>query len=267
MATKRHLSFVVHGQDGLNNRVLASVFAVKLATLVRGLKSADRQANGAVIHDYVISDLRISSAAVALDEVIASLKAPELQSGVGAYSDCVGALTHSDFRKAMQYRATVDSVRLLSKGAGKSFAHAELTVGDDVFRIDDFLEGQATRAKQLLEDEERSVKYFTGTTEASFDGEIQEVDLRGATPRVKLVLTAGDKVEIDSIMPGFSVDEIRAALKTRAWIDGQAVYSGETGLPVRFEIKKVTPIQPPTADFRRWRGSFSPFDIEEWEDA
>lgn len=267
MATRRHkLSFVVHGQEGLNNRVLASVFATKLRDLIRGLRVADKVANGVAIHDYVIADLKVSSAAVSVDEVIASRKAPELGSAVVSFAECVGAITHSDFQKALRFGGTVDKVALLSRGAGEKFSHAELIVDDgEVFRVDEFLERQTELAKRLREDAQRAIGRFTGSAEGGFDGEIQEVDLRGARPRVKLILTAGG-AQIDCILRGFTLEQIRAALKIRVWVEGEAVYSGETGLPVRLEISKITPIEP-AADFRRWKGSFSPFEIEEWEDA
>jgi hypothetical protein len=263
MPEKRKLSFTVHGHPAQNERVLAAVFAQKLAALIRGLRSADALANGAQLHEYVIADLGVGSARAALDEVIAR-HGNVMHSAVAFYGDCVDALSHSDFRKALDFGETVNKVASLTNGVGKKFSHAEIEIDDGrAFRVDGFLAQQAARAIRVRKEELGALRYFSGTSEGTFDGEIQEVDLRGAIPQVKLILTAGSK-EIDCTLRGFSVEAIRAALKRRSRFEGRAVYSGESALPVRIEIRRIAPIEP-ASDFRRWKGSFAPFEVVDWD--
>lgn len=263
MPQKRKLSFTIHGQEAMNKRVIASVFAAKLAAVIRGLRSADASVNGGKFYEYVIADLRAASASVALDEVVTSRKVPQ-RSAVDSYGDCIDALSHSDFRRALRFGATVDQISALADGAGESFAHGEMSIDDGrAFRVDEFLARQAEIARRLRDEDQSSLKYFAGTSRGSFDGEIQEVDLRGSLQRVKLILTAGG-AEIDCLLRGFTLDDVRAVLGARVWAEGDAVYSGDSGLPVRIEISKAEPIKT-KPNFRRWKSSFAPFEIAEWE--
>ena len=263
MPEKRKLSFTLHGQEAMNKRVVASVFAAKILAIVRGLRSADASVNGGRFYEYVIAGLGTGSAYAAFDEVVTSRKMP-VKSAVATYGDCIDALSHSDFRKALRFGATVDQVAALAEGAGEQFAHGELAIDDGkAFRVDEFLARQADLAKRLRDEDDAGLKYYAGTAVGSFDGEIQEVDLRGDLQRVKLILTAGGS-EIDCVLRGFTLDQVRAVLGARVWAEGEAVYSGESGLPVRLEISKIAPIKP-KANFRRWKGSFAPFELTEWE--
>lgn len=264
MPARRKLSFTIHGLPAQNDRVLASIFAQKLASVIRGLRSADTLANGSQIHDYVITELSGGSARVALDEVV-SRHGLAMQSPVATYANCVDALSHSDFNKASTFGETVEKIASLTKGVGKNFSHAEIEIDDGrAFRVDNFLQQQASRATRLHKEAKRATRFFVGTTDATFDGEIQEVDLRGAIPQVKLIMSAGAR-EIDCILHGFTLDAIRAALKVRARFEGRAVYSGDSALPARLEIRKIVPLHG-SNDFRRWRGSFSPFEVLDWEE-
>jgi hypothetical protein len=259
----KQLSLTIHGTSVMNDRVLAAVFQKKLAALISGLREADRHANGRKVHDYVIADLGIGSARVALDEVVVKHR-PTARSSVEAYADCVLSLAKSDFRRALEYGDTVDKIASLTEGAEESFSHGDLRVGEDkVIRIDRFLERQAESAKALREVEAVRLKYFSGVAHGSFDGEVKEVDLRGAVPHVKLILTAG-RVELDCITEGVSIEDIRGALDRRVWVEGEAIYSGQSGLPERLVIRRITRIKE-RAEIDRWRGSFEPYDITGWE--
>jgi hypothetical protein len=46
---------------------------------------------------------------------------------------------------------------------------------------------------------------------------------------------------------------------------GRAIYDGKSPLPRRIEVTDFQEVAT-DADFTKWRGSFNPFEIEDWED-
>lgn len=259
---KRSLTYTIHGVDALNKRVLATVFAKKFAALLAGLKAADKDGNGSKHFDYVIADMRVSSAVVKLDTLETSKKQARVDP-FEAFEECATALEKSDFDKALVYAGTVQKIAELSEGAGDQYSYADIDVGGNVIRIDDFLARQAENAKRHMEAAAEVFRHFVGVSHGSFDGEIKEVDLRGTQPQMKLRLSAGNK-EIDCISKTIGIDEIRAALDRRVWVEGQAVYGGRSGLPERLEVTRITKVDDGRG-VERWRGSFRKFDLLEWE--
>ena len=106
--------------------------------------------------------------------------------------------------------------------------------------------------------------WFEGTACGSFDGEVRAVDLRGALPEIKLILSAGGK-EIDCVCRNIDIETIRTALNRRVRISGLAIYDGKSGLPRRIEASELEIVQG-APDFARWKGAFEPFEIEPWEE-
>lgn len=259
---KKTLTYKINGIAAMNERVVASVFTKKLDALIAGLRAADKEGNGSKHFEYVIADLGIGSARVRLDAVETSKKLPRI-SPIDAYEECANALAKSDFDKALVYSGTVEKIAELSEGAGKTYSYADLSIGNNVIRIDDFLSRQAENAKRQMEDATNMLRYFIGVTHGAFDGEIKEVDLRGAIPQMKLVLSAGGK-EIDCISKIIGIEEIRGALDRRVWVEGDAIYGGRSGLPERLEIRRIAHVESQD-DIGRWRGSFRPFEVSQWE--
>jgi len=134
----------------MNHKVVASVFQKKLRRLIAGLRTADKFANGKKFHEYVIADLKIGSATIALNEIRDSKMIPELSS-VDVYRDCVVALTKSDYKGALNFGETVDQIAKFSEEAEKTFSHMVLSIGsDDAIRVDKFLERQTVNALKLI---------------------------------------------------------------------------------------------------------------------
>jgi len=265
--------FRVHGpRDGAPHRVLASVFADKLATLVRALKAADKAANGVVMHDYAIEKLQSSSpTAVLLEEPLPKYEGQFETSAIPYFTDCTEAIAMGNRERALRYGKCAYQVQRLAKGAPNKFGYGEIwTQKDTIIRVDDFLRERAsaivTPEKAIvprIESRPPTSEWFKGTAHGSFEGEVLEVDFRGSLPALKLILTAGGK-EIDCVCNEGQLEQIRSALKRRARVFGQAFYDGKSGLPRRIIVTDIEVLHG-EADFTKWRGAFEPFDPVEWE--
>jgi hypothetical protein len=248
--------------------VSASVFASKLATLVRALKAADKAANqGAAVHEYRIRKLQSSSPTVLLAETqISKAMAVFGQSGIDAFEDCANAITVGDLDRAKQYGSCALQISKLAKGADKTFGYAEVwTANDNIIRVDPFLVEQA---KMVVEPDRSAAlvsasEWYKGAAHGTFIGTILQVDLRGALPEVKLVLSAGGK-QIDCVCRANDVEIIRSTLNRRVRVSGTAIYDGKTGLPRRIRVSDIQPIDG-AGDFSRWSGAFEPFEPTLWE--
>jgi hypothetical protein len=270
------ISLRVHGQprgSQTGEFVLASVFAQKLAALVRALKAADKIANGAQSHDYAVTDLKIGSAHVTLAEVAA----PKFHSGMSQRSGletldtCLSLVGKGNAEAGRRFEPVLRPLAALARGSGKVFSYAELWVEQRTpIRIDALLAEQvelvaakALSAESAFLQSGAGRRWFEGTALGTFDGEIKQVDLRGSLPQVKLVLTAGRK-EIDCVLRQPDIERLRENLDRRVRVSGRAFYDGKSGLPRRIEVLDITPIMP-AGEIRRWKAAFEPFVPEPWE--
>lgn len=259
--------FRIHGVPGDGDVVPGLVFATRLAALVRALREADRAANGILTHDYRIAKLKSSTPTVILAEYRRAKHSARLdeRSGIQAFDDCVGAIAAGERDRALTFGRCARQVSALARGSEKQFGYGEVWTGaEKVIRIDPFL---AERAEAVVHPEKSKAvtergKWFKGIAVGSFDGYIKAVDLRGALPQVKLVLSAGQK-EIDCILRGAPVAQLKEILDQRVRIEGRALYDGKSGLPRRIEAISVSPIKA-AGDFTRWRGAFAAFEPPEW---
>lgn len=263
--------FRIHGPKG-GASLLADVFAQKLGTLVRALKAADRAVHRRSVHQYAIEKLKSSTPTVILSEQALPRFADELDvriSGIGGLEDCASAVITGDYDRALRYGNCALYLEKLGRGASKQFGYAEIwTNANNVIRVDPFLRERASAA--LAPQKEGSEKvdkptqdWFKGSAHGSFDGTILAVDLRGSLPEVTLVLSAGP-AEIDCIAREDHVEKIRAALRKRVRVYGDAIYDGRGGLPRRIHITDIEPVKS-GIDFSRWQGSFEPFDYHQWD--
>lgn len=265
------IRFRVHGPDPAGDEVSAAVFADKLMTLVRALRAADKALNGVLMHDYVIARLRTSTPTAVLaerplpkyDDLVSG------QSGISGFDDCVQAITIGERDRALRYGNCAVQIGKLAKGSQSRFGYAEVwTREETIIRVDPFLT-ERTRAIVAPPTEleappiSATRDWFKGTAYGSFDGEIRAVDLRGALPELKLILTAGRK-QVDCVCRGIDIETIRTALNRRVRLSGLAIYDGKSGLPRRIEVNEIIPVPPP-GDITRWAGSFEPFAPSEWE--
>lgn len=260
-----HVRLRIHGAHG--GAVSAAVFARKLGTLVKALKAADTVANGRVLHDYEIADLKPTSALVDLKEIPIPQfeKLASSTSAVPVLAECITAIQTGDVEATTTFGRCTDLIAALAVGAEKSFGYGELWVKpEDPVRVDTLLDDLAkTVIKAGRAKPEAAATWFKGFAYGAFDGQVKEVDLRGAMPQVKLILSAGGK-EIDCIFREFDIQQIKNVLDQRVRVEGKAIYDGKSGLPRRVEINAISAISS-DVDFSKWRGSFEPFTPQDWD--
>jgi hypothetical protein len=158
----------------------------------------------------------------------------------------------------------------MGEGSGRVFGYAELTInGNEPYRIDALITEQVSSAiSEDARETEAAIereRWFKGTVEGSFEGTVLEVDLRGALPQVKLILSAGGQ-EIDCIVRGMDREEIRAILDRRVILSGRALYDGTGGLPRRIEVHSAETLRVGVA-FNKWGGHFARFEALDWDDS
>lgn len=255
MAQDDQTFLTIHGLDEDNRTVRADVFAKKLRALLAGLAAADTFANGKPLHRFVIADLRIGSAVVAIREKQRSKRRPE-RSGVQAYQSAVTAIYNGDRSVAELPPRLVKSIQQLGVGVEKEFAHAEVSFsGSNIIRIDDFLLRQSDAALKTVAAPEAipAARYYRGLAIGNFDGVLRMIDARGSVLRAKLVTSAG-AVEIDCVINKERIPEIREYFDRRVKVEGTAHYDGELMLPVRVDVRQIKPLKE-GADLTKWRGS------------
>jgi len=252
----------VHGAQDTNSRVRAAVFARQLTALVKALETADKIANGGIRFDYVIAELKNESASATLTEVVTSKKLRK-KSGADVLGVAIEGINSLDRNIIEQYSACLPYIASIVRGVSEEFSHSDLSIaGFKPFRVDDFFLKQVQRAQKIAAP--KVERLYSGVAIGTFDGTIKEVDLRGDTPRLKLILRAGGK-EIDCVYFGATSEQIREILDRRVSVEGRAHYNGQSGLPERIEIlsHKEVKVNP---DILRWRGKFTGLMASDWDD-
>ncbi len=248
-----------------NGSVRADVFAKKMEILIKGLRAADKYVNANKSFNYLISDLKYSSALALIDEVEYSLKSPAERSSVRMLQSAAidvneGRGISRDYPKAL-----AKALAQLGDGTEKTFSHGEISLDDDetnVVRFDRFFDKRADRAFDEYLSDATEGTLFEGSTLGTFDGKLKEVDLRGTVASAKLILAAGD-FELDCICNSITVDNLRDALDKRVSVSALAYYNGKDRLPEQIEIKKIDQLDS-TEDLTKWRGAFDlPYPSEE----
>lgn len=250
-----HTTLTIHGLDEDNKLVRAEVVAQKLQALIRGLRAADVLANGKVTHNFIITEMRVSSAVFKVREKQATHgDAP--QSTIPVFEKAVQSVYQGDVGVARLPSRLVNSISSLSSGAEKRFAHAEVGEGENIVRIDDYLFRQAVRAKTALDvvKEAATPEYFNGVAVSSFDGTLQLLDSRGTALLTKLTLT-GSRREIDCIVNKAHLPEFREYFDKRVRVEGRAHYNRASALPERVDAVRIDAIKA-EANLLRWRGAF-----------
>ena len=263
------ITLTLHGLNLTDGNVLARVFLAEFSRLLDALGSADQVLNNSKAHDYLIVDLRASSAIAKLRETQrigkrtrkaarAQLLGQRRSSPVTYFRQALTSIYNGDTDTRQLPARLVRDIAHLARDSGQTFAHGEVAFGtDNIIRIDDYLSRQAERAVDRLSerDKEQSPRYYAGVGYTSFDGVLKELDARGALVRGKLILTAGGK-EIDCIFRQDDIPKIKESFNLRARVEGIAHYSGEAPLPERLDIKVLELIGQ--GDLTRWRGAMEP---------
>ena len=255
------VTFRVVGKQVLNGHVLADVFARKLAIFVKAMEAADRSANGQKHFDYVIVDLKATSAAAVVQETRSNRAVPQFSSAE-TFGDCMRAIDDARYEVARRHMECVTYIAAMAKDADKTFDHIQVTVnGFEPIIADKVFLARAQEATRLPDKQ----SWFRGTAIATFDGTVVVEDIRDiSSPRLVLRLTAGGK-EIECHWLGFSSEEHHNVLGKRVRVQAKAHYDGKSGLPVRLDILQAPTLIKPKPDFLRWGSTFRPFDVSDWE--
>jgi hypothetical protein len=253
-----------------------SVYLRKFAQFHAALAAADKAVNGKHGNKYRVAKLQTSSPKAVLIEEPANtqydLEPP--RSGIAAFGRCAAAIVEGDVVTAKAYGDCANRIGKLSSGGGsRKFGYGEVwSQNNNVVRIDQFLERRAAEAIRgepaiFAHQETPPLKWFRGVVDGSFEGTLQAIDIRGSIPECALVV--GPSNQIDCIFNEDHLGKVGSALasKSRVRISGRAIYDGRSGLPDRVEIHDIEEIDQRDVDFLHWRGSFEPFQIEEWEDS
>lgn len=263
------ITLALHGLKADNDFVRADVFAKKLSAFIQGLIVADKMANGGKrLHTFVVEDLEKSSAIASIREKPRTSRARPQASAVRAWDRSARAIYNGEASARHFDRRFVKSVRTLSAGTDKVFDHAEVRLGEDaadrVLRIDEYLQRQSTDVLRAIatDTEAKRAAAYKGIATGSFDGMLQVMDSRGQVLRAQLITTAG-RTAIDCVVPKALTQEFADSFDHRVRIEGTAHYDGERLLPVRVDVRAITPIKE-DADLRRWRGTFVVEEAGAW---
>lgn len=140
MARKK-ITFCVHGLAVEKNTVDASVFARKLSAMVRGLTCADKLGNHGRRLDFVITDLRMGSGFVGIEERQAKTNLPPMASGIDKLHNAIATVANGNVAHLNGSSDLLRMIRSLGKGASKNFSHIDVVLDDDsetAVRVDNF---------------------------------------------------------------------------------------------------------------------------------
>lgn len=263
------ITLALHGLKADNDFVRADVFARKLNAFIQGLVVADQMANGGKrLHTFVVEDLKKSSAIASIREKPSTNRTLPKASAVRTWDRSARAIYNGEASAWSFDRRFVRSVRTLSAGTTKVFDHAEVSVGDTrndrVLRVDEFLQHQSVEILRSTAGDAAAehAAVYKGVATGSFDGMLQVMDSRGQVLRAQLITTGG-QVAIDCVVPKALTQEFADSFDQRVRVEGAAHYDGKRLLPVRVDVRAITPIKP-SADLRHWRGMFAVGEGVSW---
>ncbi len=267
MVERRELTLTLHGLEEFNDEVDADVFARKLTSFLKGIRSSDKAVNGRRRHKLLLTDLRKNTATASVREQV-YLPGSVPCSGLDYFEDAVQAVRDNRPSARLLSLPVVREIAALNNGSGHSFAFGELkSTSGNIIRLDEMLGKRARSLVLEIEAEKkgRDVR-FVGVAYGSFEGRLEEVDLRGELWKGVLVLSAGGK-QIVCTVSALEMPEIRLALKRRVLAYGRAHYGASSGLPERLEITSIQPVKSASnANLGRWRGAFDIPDSDPAED-
>lgn len=257
MSDADELTLTIHGLDVFNRDVDGELFARKFFKFMQGIAEADTAANGKRRHKFLISDLKKNTATASVREQVVT-GTEQTKSSFDFFEDGLSAIYEDAPRARSLPRAFVKYVLDINKDVGQDFAKGEIkrkSTGKVIY-IDEFLEA---RARKVLADINRSttgaIPFYKGVAYGAFDGELRILDSLGGHEKAVLVLTAGGS-QINCSISGASDDELRLAWKRRCIVNGLAHYDGESGLPVRLDIRSIQPLDQNAPAIKDWRGAF-----------
>lgn len=239
---ERDLTFKLYGLDHMNGVVYADLFAQKVTKLVAGLKRIDREKNGGKHFEYTVIDLKYGSTELAIHQKFVGKKVARFSPSAELAMHAM-RYSRSDYNAATEESCFVDVLDGLCSKAGEKFSYGVVTADQTgaQARVDPFLGRIINRIiaeKDATEEEvDREFTHFRGAAIGSFDGTIEEVDVRDREMRSgHLILSAGN-YDVRCIF-NVPIDEI--ALNRRVTVEGEAIYDGSSSLPTRIIVQKIT---------------------------
>lgn len=250
----RQVKLRVVGTADLNRKVRAGVFASKLAALVKAVEAADRSANGTKTYEFVIADLKPSSAMATIEERRANKIVPH-HSGVDVFGRCLISVQTERFDFARQHLECTRQIAVIAKDVTESFDSAELTVnGFDMVLINPPFLGKISQAITLPETA-KPQQWFKGVTLGSLDGTIVTESIDSGATTMALRLSVGDAL-VTCECPNFASADIAPFFGKRVRVSGRIFYKGDSGLPHKIEILELPRAVKQDPDFTKWEGAF-----------
>lgn len=268
-AKKPQILITIHGNGpNLDHGAFipAKLFKAKFSAFLAALIEADKSVNHKNVHDFFVSHLQIGSAEAGIMEVALPNK-EVLQSSFRAFYECSSAISESNHNVAARYNGLAEKIHSIAKGADEKFSHIEIAYeGMEPILVDHVFEKQAENFLGIKEALEHAPKYFRGKSHDSFDCELKEIDYRGKIRRGILVVSGTGKQIPCAFKRRVEDSEIRKFVNTRIWASGDAIYNGESQLPVRVEIETMQKIKGDGSP-SNWRGALKEFDLDSWDES
>ena len=263
MALQRNndVTFSIFGMPKDDYNVRVRVFLAEVTSLIRALGQADRAQNKKPAFDYLITDLRSGSNIIQVEERVIPKKRKRYPvvrptSGINYLRRAMTAVYNGEKEARELPDRLLNAVSNITKGVGTDFEHAEIKFDpENIVRIDDYLSRQVDRVLYAEKDwADYRPHHFAGTSFGSFDGVLKVIDSRGDLVRGKFILTTGRK-PLDCLLYGSEIPDIRRCFDLRVRADAIAHYDGDSLLPIRLDIRKLTLVKP-EANLLRWGGAF-----------
>lgn len=246
--------------------VRAEVFVKKMDILLKGLRAADQQANGQKTLDYLIKDLRHSSAYARMSEFQYNIKRVANGSAVGTLQSVAISVKDGHGIPCDTHPALAKMIADIGNDCEKTFSHGEIGIAGEaatVVRIDRSFVKRADRAFRDFKATENVVNLFEGAAYGTFKGKLKVIDLRGTVTSAKLILTIGG-IELDCTGNSVTVENLKEALDKEVMVSGLAHYNGKDRLPEHVDIKKIEIFGEAPHKLTKWSGAFDlPYPSQE----
>jgi hypothetical protein len=263
----KSLTLTIHGLEHMGTAVYADVVSKQFHALVRGLEIIDKELNGkGGQHEFVIADMHIGSAVLAIREL------PARKASAQSPSKALATIGRQIMLGSAEPSSVIPAVskifHQLSDDVAGRFRYSTLD-GErgkqNVVLIDKFFRARLEKieAQRRAEMERAAPKFFVGHAYGAFQGRIEEFDIRQLSesllPAGHFILTAGNK-DIDCLFYA-DVEDVKAAFGREVVVEGNAIYDGMTGMPARIEISTIKPVEG--GSFIERRGSIPPYESSE----
>ncbi|WP_375456282.1 hypothetical protein [uncultured Methylobacterium sp.] len=239
--------------------VPAEVFRKVFNSFLAALKVAELVQRREMIHpqrsQVFISDLKMGSNQFAL--------ATRTQA-VHLLRQCAESVYRSDYSIADRYTPIAHKLVEIGKGFRSDFSVRAEFVSTEV-PIDHFFVEQTRRLENALRSvkQQRKPSYFAGSMINSFVGRLGNIDYLGPAWKGILLLD-GTAKQIECVFDrARGEDAYNPFGNKRVSVSGVAIYTGDSPLPQRIEIKSIEEI-PFAEQFRDIRGSMIGSDFASW---